>query len=100
MKKCIAITAVVVILILIFVFVFPFGSGYLSDGGTRFYTPLFHWYMIYDYNTRSPSVPVYAHDGEEHDLPKTKTVSVGTKVYIFGQKIYDNSYETEVPIDS
>jgi hypothetical protein len=100
MKKCIAITAVVVILILILVFVFPFGSGYLSDGGTRFYTPLFHWYMIYDYNTRSPSVPVYAHDGEEHDLPKTKTVSGGTKVYIFGQKIYDNSYETEVPIDS
>lgn len=38
-------------------------------------------------------------DGEEHEPPTTKTVSGGITVYLFNQKIYDNSYTTEVPID-
>lgn len=100
-KKRVAILVTIVTLLVLFLFVFPTGSGRLTDGGTSYYTPMvFHWYMIYDYSTRWPSVPVYQHDGEEHEKPTTKTVSGGITVYLFDQKIYDNSYTAEVPIDS
>ena len=99
MKKRAAI--IVIIISILVIFVLPFGSGRMTDGGTTFYTPMvFHWYIIHDYNTRRASVPVYPHDGEEHEPPKTKTVFGGIDIYLFGQKVYDSSYSSEVPIDS
>lgn len=91
---------VLVILFLLAVFVLPLGSGYMTDGGTRFFTPAFiHWYMIYDHSTQRAMIPIYPHDGLEHDEPKTKTVYGGIEVYLFWQKVYDSSYEAEVPVD-
>ena len=100
-KKRVAILVTIITLLVLFLFVFPTGSGRLTDGGTTFYTPMvFHWYIIHDYSTRRASVPVYPHDGEEHEPPKTKTVFGGIDIYLFGQKVYDSSYSSEVPIDS
>ena len=73
----------------------------MRDGGTTYYTPIvFQWYLIHDYSTRGASVPIYPHDGQEHEPPRTKTVSGGIDIWLFGQKIYDSYYQTEVPIDS
>ena len=77
---------IVILVIFIFILVFlvlPFGSGRMTDGGTTFYTPmLFHWYIIHDYSTRQAVVPIYPHDGEEHDLSETKIVSGGIDVFL------------------
>ena len=91
----------IVILVLLAVLVLPLGSGYMTDGGTRFFTPAFiHWYMIYDHSTRRALIPIYPHDGQEHDEPTTKTVYGGIEVYLFRHKVIDSSYKVEVPIDS
>ncbi len=98
MKKRTAI--IVIIIVLLIIFVIPFGQR-VRDGGSTYYAPLlFPWYSITDYSTRGASVPIYPHDGREHEPPKTKIVSGGIKIDMFGQTVYDSSYTSEVPIDS
>ena len=92
---------IVIIISILVIFVLPFGSGRMTDGGTTFYTPMvFHWYIIHDYSTRRASVPVYPHDGEEHEPPKTKTVFGGIDIYLFGQKVYDTKRMTKSVVPS
>jgi hypothetical protein len=91
---------IVVVIVFLVLFVLPLGGGRMTDGGTTFYTPLIHWYLIYDHNTRK-DMPAYVapHDGSEEPAT-TKLVSGGIEVYLFGQKVYDSSYMNEVPMDS
>ena len=93
-------TVIIVIIVILVLLVIPFGQR-VRDGGSTYYAPLLiPWYSVHDYSTRGASVPIYPHDGKEHEPPKTKTVYGGIDIYLFGQKIYDSYYQTEVPIDS
>ena len=83
-------TVIIVIIVILVLLVIPFAQR-VRDGGSTYYAPLlFPWYSITDYSTRGASVPIYPHDGKEHEPPKTKIVSGGIVIYLFGQKVYDS----------
>ena len=74
-KKALIITASVIAAAALF---FPFGR-YLRDGGTVIWEPVSHIYRV----------------DKLHALNGRGGFTLGTVIYIFGQRVYNNTWEVD-----
>lgn len=82
----------VIILSLLILFVLPVRISIHKDGGSISLSPLVRWYVIWNLNRIHAEEPLLSHDDPNYH-PVQDYYIKGTRIEVFGQEIYEDTYE-------
>lgn len=88
------IALIVVIIVFLILFIIPLNISVTKEGGTMYFSPIVPAYTVVDLNRFGGEGELAPHDDTDN-APSGLYTLKGTEIYIFGHKVYENTYTVD-----